>query len=127
MEKDFKKWHCEKERIHQKEDSPFFHEREIWWCSLGLNIGFEQDGKNENFERPVLVLRRFNRQVLWVLPLTSTDKSGNYYYQFEHQGRKSAIILTQLRLISSKRLLRKMGMLAEQDFEKVRKRIIELV
>lgn len=26
----------------------FFHEREIWWTSLGLNLGHEQDGKNNN-------------------------------------------------------------------------------
>ena len=127
MEKDFKKWNTEKEKLHGRERVPFFHEREIWWCSLGLNIGFEQDGKNDNFERPVLVLRRFNKYVLWILPLTSKDKSGNYYFQFEHEGRKSAIILTQLRLISSKRLLRKMGMLSEENFENVKKRIIELI
>ena len=64
MEKDFQKWHSEKEKLHARSNAPFFHEREIWWCSLGLNVGFEQDGKNDNFERPVLVLRRFNRDVL---------------------------------------------------------------
>jgi hypothetical protein len=31
----------------------YFREKEIWWACLGANIGFEQNGKNENFERPI--------------------------------------------------------------------------
>lgn len=127
MKKDFTRWHREKEKIHQKELGPYFHEREIWWCSLGLNIGYEQDGKHDRFERPVLVLRRFNKDVLWILPLTSKSKTGNYYYQFDFDERKSAVILTQLRLISSKRLLRKMGTIPGKSFEEIRSRVKELI
>ena len=44
MTKDFKKWHKIKENIHEKAGSALFQERELWWCSLGVNVGFEQDG-----------------------------------------------------------------------------------
>ena len=123
----FYNWTRLKLRIHQsnREDRLYFKEREIWWTSLGANIGFEQDGKNRNFERPVLILKKFNRYVLWVLPLTSKDKTGDHYYQFEYRNRRYSIILTQLRLISSKRFLRKIRKFPKDDFQQVKERIKE--
>lgn len=52
MKKDFDKWNNRKKIIDQKEISNqmFFNEREIWWGSLGVNIGYEQDGKNDENE-----------------------------------------------------------------------------
>src|SRR3989338_8182748 len=71
-------------------------------------IGFEENGKNEMFERPVLILRKFNKYILWALPLTRSKKGGDFYYRIT-QGEEddSVVILSQIRLISSKRLLRK--------------------
>ena len=123
MEKDFQKWHNKKKDIHENKKIPYFYEREIWWCSLGLNIGFEQDGKNENFERPIVVVKKFNKYVLWAVPLTSKEKSGKYYYHFNFGKESSVAILSQLRLISSKRLLRKIGMMPEGDYVKIKNSI----
>ncbi|MEI7621207.1 MAG: type II toxin-antitoxin system PemK/MazF family toxin [Candidatus Moraniibacteriota bacterium] len=120
MEKDFQKWHSKKKEIHESDELPYFYEREIWWCSLGVNIGYEQDGKHENFERPVLLLKKFNQYVLWAVPLTSKQKNGKYYYSFEFGKETSVAILSQLRLISSKRLLRKIGMISEDDYAKIK-------
>ena len=61
MNKYFKKfsdWTKLKIRIHSRRKKVYFKEREIWWVSLGVNIGHEQDGKNIRFERPVLILKR---------------------------------------------------------------------
>jgi mRNA interferase MazF len=123
MEKDFQKWHDKKKEIHESKEIPYFYEREIWWCALGLNIGFEQDGKKENFERPIVILKKFNKYVLWAVPLTSKAKSGKYYYGFKFGKETSVAILSQLRLISSQRLLRKIGMLPEDDFAKIKNSI----
>jgi len=41
MQKDFRKWHTLKELLHKKEKEIYFRKSEIWWCALGLNIGFE--------------------------------------------------------------------------------------
>lgn len=123
MKKDFQKWHTKKKYVHENEKIPYFYDREIWWCSIGLNVGYEQDGKNENFERPVLVLKKFNKYILWIIPLTSRLKSGKYYYHFKFEKEKSVAILSQLRLISSQRLLRKIGMISEIDFAKIRQAI----
>jgi hypothetical protein len=60
-----------------------------------------------------------------------SDKAGStiarYYYKFEYEDKKYAIILSQLRLISSKRLLRKMRTFPEQEFDEVRQKIKALI
>jgi mRNA interferase MazF len=125
--KDFQRWHKLKDALNKSNRLIRFHTREIWWCSLGANIGFEQDGKNENFERPVLVFRKFNNNVLWILPLTSSDKIGKYYFQFEYHGKKYSIILSQIRLICAKRLLRKIRTMPKKDFRTIRDKFKNLV
>jgi mRNA interferase MazF len=69
MEKDFDRWNKKKKTLHQTHFTHFVHEREVWWCALGANVGVEADGKHDNFERPVLVLRKFNRDAVLVVPL----------------------------------------------------------
>ena len=60
MPDDFDKWNNKKKQLHVRTNAPTFKEREVWWCSLGANIGTEQNGKGQNFTRPVLVLRKFS-------------------------------------------------------------------
>lgn len=120
MKNDFQKWHNLKERLDKKTNKIYFREKEIWWCSLGLNIGYEQDGKNNNFERPIIILKKFNPDILLLAPLTSKNKIGKYYYQFDHNEKKYSIILSQLRLISSKRLLRRIKTLQIKDFLRIK-------
>lgn len=81
MEKDFDTWNKRKKKLHIRAiDTLYFHERDVWWCSIGVNIGFEQDGKGETVQRPVVVLRKFNKHVLLVLPLTTKVKKHRYYF-----------------------------------------------
>ena len=42
--------------------------KDIWWVSVGVNVGFEEDGKNDNFVRPVLVLKKFNNDMFLGIP-----------------------------------------------------------
>lgn len=117
-------WTKLKVKLHFKpKESLYFKEREVWWASLGQNIGYEQNGKNENFERPILILRVFNGEVLWILPMTSKEKDGEYYFKTEHEGESYRIILSQLKLISSRRLLRKLRTVPEAEFKAVQEKI----
>ena len=129
MEKDFQKWHSEKASIHHDKKRPFFHIREVWFCSLGANVGFEQDGGGEKYLRPVLILRKFNNEVLWVLPFTKHEKKGRYYFSvmISHSTTPSAVILSQIRLIDAKRLRSKLGDISEKDFLEVKKRLQALL
>ncbi|OGG59191.1 hypothetical protein A2765_01200 [Candidatus Kaiserbacteria bacterium RIFCSPHIGHO2_01_FULL_56_24] len=42
MQKDFDRWNKEKKHLHGDGGRPFYHVREIWWCAVGTNIGFEK-------------------------------------------------------------------------------------
>ncbi|MEK7099501.1 MAG: type II toxin-antitoxin system PemK/MazF family toxin [Patescibacteria group bacterium] len=119
MEKDFQKWHSFKEDLHRNAERVLFHEREVWWCALGANVGFEQDGKNDTFERPVIVFRKFNKEVFWALPITTQEKSGKYYFSYTHDGKRFSIILSQMRLLDGKRLLRKVTTLPNTEFQEL--------
>jgi hypothetical protein len=66
MLKDYRKWSPVKAIIHNSGSHPLgYKEREVWWCSVGENIGFEEDGKNELFNRPVLILKIFSKELFW--------------------------------------------------------------
>ncbi len=119
MKKDFWKWHSQKEKINDDSARVFFHEGEVWWCALGANVGFEEDGKNETFERPVLVYRKFNKEVFWALPITTKGKHGKFYFQYNHEGKLFSVILSQIRLLDGKRLLRKVRTFSKDEFRGV--------
>lgn len=121
MEKNFDGWNKEKKVVDQRLVSRdlFFYAREIWWCSAGLNIGVEVDGKNEKFERPMLIIKKFNADMVWVLPLTAKERQNKHFYEIKHQTIRSWVFLSQIKTISTKRLLRKMGFISESDFKEI--------
>ncbi len=123
MQKDFKKWSTTKQLIHNDLPRIFFKEREVWFSYIGENIGFEQDGRGDEFLRPFVVIKKFNNQVAWVLPLTKNQKEGIYYYQFKLNNSISTVILSQLKLIDTKRLKYKLGDIPEDDFIKLKTKI----
>ncbi len=99
MKKDFQNWHNKKSQINNIEKRPFFHEREVWFCYFGTNIGFEQDGDREDFQRPVLIVRKFNNEIFWSVPLTKSKHKINknnekYYFSFSFvEGVESVAII----------------------------------
>lgn len=127
MQKDFDKWNVEKKKVHATSgDKPiYFREHEIWWCRLGANVGFEQDGKGKSFSRPVLVLKKFNQFVFWAIPLSTRLKPNRYYVPCVcSDGETRAAIISQLRLVSVGRLTDKIGF-AEDDSMKEIKKVIK--
>ena len=127
MNKDFKKWHTLKAKLHEGEGSALFQAREIWWASLGANIGFEQDGVGEIFTRPVIVLTKFNLDVCLVVPLTARPKKGKYYFPIGNVAGKQAVaVLSQLRFIDKKRLAKKILTLDRDIFKKLREAIVDV-
>lgn len=127
MSKDFFSWHALKTDIERDKTSPLFREREIWWCSLGLNVGIEEDGKHELFQRPILVFRKFNKEMLWALPMTSKKKEGKFYHSFDFHEQERTALLSQIRTISAKRLIRRLGKMNEQDFFLLQQAFVSLI
>jgi len=124
----FVAWIRIKVKIHLSDKAVYFRDGEIWWVNLGANVGHEEEGKNDNFERPILALKKFNGHLLWAVPLTTKTKEDNpYYYQYEIDNKEYAAILPQLRILSSKRLIRRIGMFPMNDYKKIREEIKKLI
>jgi len=128
MIKDFEIWNGRKILINQKEVRVYFHEREVWWSALGVNVGFEQDGKGVEFHRPVLVFKKFNNEVFWGIPLSTRIKKSKFYSPIKLSDNVSRVgILSQLRLMDAKRLLDKIGVIDEVNHSDIQKAITNLV
>lgn len=123
MQKDFDGWNVKKRITHGRPEIIGVHERDIWWVSFGINIGVETDGKHGNYERPALVVRKFNNQMLWVLPITSQNKTSDFHEKVIFDSKEYFVALTQLRTVSTKRLLRKEGMLPLAHFNRILERL----
>lgn len=127
MKKDFIKWHNKKEQINNIKERPFFHEREIWYCYLGVNVGFEQDGSGKDFLRPIIIIRKFNNDIFWAVPLTRTKKINKYYFNFIFNKTNSTAILSQIKLIDAQRLSYLVGDMKESDFLVLKQKLKDLL
>jgi len=94
---------------------------------LGLNIGDEEDGKNNLYERPVLVLKKFNRRIFLGVPLTTKVKDNKYYVEFIHDDRPFAALVSQIRLVSTKRLSRKVRKMDRPTFQRIKTAVQDLL
>jgi mRNA interferase MazF len=110
MENDFDHWNKIKKTIDSMVDAlgTFPNEGEVWISIIGKNIGFEQNGSNGDFSRPVLVVKKFNNNMFWCVPLSTKQKSLDFYFNYtDPNNQKVSAILAQMRLISVKRFKRK--------------------
>jgi hypothetical protein len=98
--------------------------RQIWFCNLGKNIGYEQNVKGKDFLRPVIILKKFNNEIFWAIPLTKSKKKDMaYYFTFVFKNNKNTAILSQLRMIDAKRLSYIAGKMSLDDFIKLTKKL----
>ena len=127
QKKEYTRWHTLKKNLNERENPPTFKEREIWWCSIGHNVGDEIDGKNKQVNRPVLVVRKFNRYLFWGVPMSRQLKESPYYFKVSMKGEKQSVMLTQLRLWDSRRLNSKLGTLPWGQFKKLKAALGDLL
>jgi mRNA interferase MazF len=110
--------------VDDRKTTPLFKEGEIWWCSVGMNIGREIFGKGIDFARPVIVLKKIDRDSFLAIPLTTQLKNGTWYVEVHYSGYERRAILAQARVFDAKRLLRKIGTLSDYNFQNVRTKFI---
>ena len=127
MEKNFNEWNALKAKLDTKNLNINFKERDIWWCSIGLNIGHEENGKSQFFSRPVLVVRKFNKNLFFGIPLTTKIKENKFYYKISFKDGEQCAMLSQLKIFESKRMRSRMGDLSHKQFDGVRKKLAEMI
>ena len=112
--KNFDEWNIVKKEIDSFNEGPFFSEGEIWWCSVGVNVDVEIDGKNDYFERPVLILKKINLRSAIILPLTNTYRNNAYVYRL--RTMQSSVVISQIKSVSHTRLLRKICRISFEEY-----------
>lgn len=96
----------------------------MWWCSLGANIGFEQDGTGEDYQRPVLILRGMSQNTCYVVPLTTSVKKHKLRISvWLVEGKRASALMSQMRLIDTRRLVNKIEYLDQEIFARVRRHL----
>ena len=131
MDSQYNNWNEIKITIEYENIIVGFKERDIFYMNMGKNIGFEQDGKGENFVRPVVIIKGFNKNMFFGIPLSTKIKEGKFYYKFQFQKKdelvKNIALLSQMRLFSTKRLLNKIGVISKEDFIKMKNEFKNLI
>ena len=118
--KRFLEWIGLKERLHNKlPQAPHVSEGDIWWASVGENVGSEINGKSRLFSRPVVIYRKLSHGFYLVIPVTSQARTGNWYVPFRQGGKADTACLHQTRAIDYRRLSSRLGELDDEDFRRI--------
>jgi mRNA interferase MazF len=129
MKKDYKEWMPKKAEINNKAHRPNRYKRkEIWLASVGENVGVEIDGKGEGFMRPVLILQNHNEFACQIIPLSTTERRGKYWHEFDgHTGKMSVALLSQIKNIDTARLIKKIGWVETETFKAIKNKIGDIL
>ncbi|MCK9369016.1 type II toxin-antitoxin system PemK/MazF family toxin [Candidatus Dojkabacteria bacterium] len=122
--KDFENWNELKKKIDSTDHKPpYFNEGDVWWTYVGINIGFEEDGKKPLFLRPVLVVKKFNPFLFIGISMSTKLKNIQYYRPIKIKDKKVSVIISQIRSYSSKRLLNKLSEMEKKDFRDITNKV----
>jgi len=128
MKDKFNKWNSLKKEINKNDKIPFFRNWQIWYISMWVNIWFEQDWKNDTFSRPVLILKKFNKDIFLWVPTTTIKKEWKFYFNIGNiKWKKNFLILSQIRLYSSKRLLKIIWWINKDILKEIKQKISKLI
>ena len=125
--KNFSGWINKKTDLDSKTHRPpYVSEGDIWWASLGENVGSEVNGKSDLFSRPVIIYRKLAHGFYFVIPTSTKDKKGSWYVPYLQQEVANVACLHQARAIDHRRILSKLGTLDDTDFMKIKTGFMEL-
>src|SRR3989344_5939064 len=91
-----------------------YRAQEIWWCSV-------PSATDAAAEKPVLVFRTLGTDTFWGLPLTSraSTKEKPFYFLASLKGVHRTAALSQMRMLRSDQLVRKLGKISDRQFASV--------
>lgn len=129
IKENYDNWNVRKQNIQTSEKTKniYFKEGQLWWCSLGLNIGSESFGKGKNFRRPILIIKKLSSDLCIGLPITSKIKTGTWFVTVKLKSESKCIMLCQIRTLHKKRFQFKIGELNIKDFKTVKEKLENLL
>ena len=122
----YDEWNGLKKNLDKKQPI-LFNERDILFISMGKNIGYEQYGKGEEFLRPVVVIKKFNKHLFLGIPLSSKLKDGYFFHNISFKNRTNSALLLQSKSFDSKRIKYRLARLSENEFNKLVEKFCEVV
>jgi len=125
--KQFDEWNEVKKNLDKKEIILKFKPRDIFFMSVGQNIGYEVFGKGVDFLRPVLVYKKLSKETFIGIPLTSKIKEGTYFFTFNHKNKKSTAMFNQIRVYDIKRAKVDYGRISYDTFIKLEIKMLEFM
>ena len=127
MNNRFNKWNILKQELNNQEKDIKFRARDIYFMSVGQNIGKESYGKGEEFLRPVLVYKKLSKETFIGIPLTSKEKNGTYFFNFTSKGKKSTASLNQIKVFDIKRAKFFYSRMGEDIFRNLEDKLLQFV
>ena len=125
--KHFKKWLSLKSNLDAlRFKPPFVSNGDIWWASIGENVGSEISGKSKLFSRPVIVIKKLSHGFYFVVPTTTSKRDGSWYVKIRQQEKEMRACLHQARSIDFRRLSNKLGRLDDEDIKRVKNAFLNL-
>lgn len=133
--KDFDGWNEYKKNLEQQKpvtyessSKKYFHKPgEVWFCSIGINLGVEYCGKNQHYERPILILKKIGRRIICI-PLTSRKPpNSNFYidlsYRIKGKAIESYALIYEVKTIDAVRLQRRLKRISDKKLNHVKEKI----
>lgn len=125
--KNFADWFKLKPLLDNSKKRPLFKDREVWMCHFGSNVGYELDGKNIEYLRPIIVFKKLSKNTLLGIPLTSNQKVGSWYSPSSINNLKGNYCLNQIRSVDAKRLKYLMGQIDSNDFNELKQNFYNMI
>ena len=127
MGKNFDQWNVKKKRLDIAKRSLLFKEGEIWWCSVGMNIGEEVYGKGEHFRRPVVVFKKLSHNSCIAMPTTTRERNGSWFHHLNIKNKDRWVMMNQMKFISANRLWVRESSLSSEEFSGLKKSAAKLL
>ena len=127
----FNSWNILKQTKHFSKKTIGIKERDIVFIHMGQNVGYEQDGKGDEFLRPIVITKAFNKDMFLGIALTTKIKEDRFHFKFRFTNKNNTCIdncaiLSQVKFYDTKRIKYKTGTMNKDDFLNMYEKFLEI-
>ena len=123
--KDFDNWNKEKKKLERRHPKSIIcHNRQVWTCKIGENIGNEIS-KSKPFIRPIVIINDYlGGDLIGIVPFSTqySEKLSRFIVDLEEYdflNKTSYAYTNHFRSMSKKRLIKKLGKIDILDYQSI--------